>query len=85
MSDSNKTKLSPLEHFLAILGALLVGVGWLAAFADGTVIHPVLANRGLAWTIMVVGLILSAGLSMRLVLRVQKHKSAGRSRSKLQK
>ena len=76
MSNSNKARLSPFEHILAILGALLVGVGWFAVFGDGAVIHPQLANKALAWMIMVAGLVLSAGLSMHLVLRLRKDKPA---------
>lgn len=76
MSNSNKARLSLFEHILAILGAFLVGVGWFAVFGDGTVIHPQLADKALAWTIMVAGLVLSAGLSMHLVLRLRKNKPA---------
>ncbi len=68
MAENPKPKLTPLQHLLTWAGTLLVGFGAMILLGVAAQIHPLLARPVVGWVFMIAGFVLSAGVSVSVVL-----------------
>lgn len=80
MNDSQAPAgLSKREHLLTFAGSVLVGFGAVGVFGHGMMIHPALTRPELAWTLFLLGLGLSAYVSVSIVLRLSRAARSGQT------
>lgn len=73
MNDSQSPRrLTKREHLLTLFSSALTGFGAIGVFGHGLMIHPALARPDLAWPLFLVGLGLSAYVSVGVVLRLNR-------------